>query len=93
MKRAEDGTRTRYLQLGKLSLYQVSYFRFGMVKVKTFSKPHAGFMRLPFTIGVLYFFCSIVLHLLADEVANNGTDRSCDGEYNIVVARGEEGNQ
>ncbi len=24
---AEDGTRTRYLQLGKLSLYQVSYFR------------------------------------------------------------------
>jgi hypothetical protein len=25
--RAEDGTRTRYLQLGKLSLYQVSYFR------------------------------------------------------------------
>ena len=26
-KRAEDGTRTRYLQLGKLSLYQVSYFR------------------------------------------------------------------
>jgi hypothetical protein len=27
MKRAEDGTRTRYLQLGKLSLYQVSYFR------------------------------------------------------------------
>ena len=27
-KRAEDGTRTRCLQLGKLSLYQVSYFRF-----------------------------------------------------------------
>ena len=26
-KRAEDGTRTRYLQLGKLSLYRVSYFR------------------------------------------------------------------
>ena len=26
-KRAENGTRTRYLQLGKLSLYQVSYFR------------------------------------------------------------------
>lgn len=26
-ERAEDGTRTRYLQLGKLSLYQVSYFR------------------------------------------------------------------
>ena len=26
--RAEDGTRTRYLQLGKLSLCQVSYFRF-----------------------------------------------------------------
>lgn len=26
-RRAEDGTRTRYLQLGKLSLYQVSYFR------------------------------------------------------------------
>ena len=25
---AENGTRTRYLQLGKLSLYQVSYFRF-----------------------------------------------------------------
>gem|GEM_PF-3233807 len=28
--RAEDGTRTRYLQLGKLSLYQVSYFRFSL---------------------------------------------------------------
>ena len=24
---AEDGARTRYLQLGKLSLYQMSYFR------------------------------------------------------------------
>ena len=31
--RAEDGTRTRYLQLGKLSLYQVSYFRLTKVKV------------------------------------------------------------
>ena len=28
LDRADDGTRTRYLQLGKLSLYQVSYFRF-----------------------------------------------------------------
>ena len=26
--RAEDGSRTRYLQLGRLSLYQMSYFRF-----------------------------------------------------------------
>ena len=25
--RAEDGSRTRYLQLGRLSLYQMSYFR------------------------------------------------------------------
>jgi hypothetical protein len=33
-KRAEDGTRTRYLQLGKLSLYQVSYFRFWEIKSK-----------------------------------------------------------
>ncbi len=35
LTRAEDGTRTRYLQLGKLSLYQVSYFReWGEIKEK-----------------------------------------------------------
>ena len=28
-KRADDGTRTRYLELGKLALYQVSYVRAG----------------------------------------------------------------
>lgn len=33
-ERAEDGTRTRYLQLGKLSLYQVSYFRILGEKLK-----------------------------------------------------------
>jgi hypothetical protein len=26
---ADDGTRTRYLELGKLALYQVSYVRAG----------------------------------------------------------------
>ncbi len=26
---ADDGTRTRYLELGKLALYQVSYVRVG----------------------------------------------------------------
>jgi hypothetical protein len=30
---AEDGTRTRYLQLGKLSLYLVSYFRKGCLAI------------------------------------------------------------
>lgn len=27
LSQADDGTRTRYLQLGKLALYQVSYIR------------------------------------------------------------------
>ena len=35
---AEDGTRTRYLQLGKLSLYQVSYFRLLSDKILKFIK-------------------------------------------------------
>ena len=28
-RKADDGTRTRYLELGKLALYQVSYVREG----------------------------------------------------------------
>lgn len=39
-ERAEDGTRTRYLQLGKLSLYQVSYFRMLSQKLKGKSKKY-----------------------------------------------------
>ena len=44
-KRAEDGTRTRYLQLGKLSLYQVSYFRLILIMLPEFL-PAAAKLRI-----------------------------------------------
>ena len=34
---AENGIRTRDLNLGKVALYQLSYFRIGTTKVETFS--------------------------------------------------------
>jgi hypothetical protein len=41
--RADDGTRTRYLELGKLALYPVSYVRVGR-----FYGRRAGLGCLPF---------------------------------------------
>ncbi len=39
---AEDGSRTRYLQLGRLSLCQMSYFRSGIVGGGGFEPPKAS---------------------------------------------------
>ena len=44
MSKADDGTRTRYLELGKLALYQVSYVRWEA----RFYGRGGGFRSLPF---------------------------------------------
>ena len=67
IKRAEDGTQTRDPQLGRLMLYQLSYFRkfCGQRWIRTtegvsqqiYSLPHLA--TLVFALPALYFKCSL----------------------------------